>query len=134
MIAYIGPGSGLVISATFLTVAVVFFTVLAAPFLLPLSVARHVLRRRKLRFPRGFRKVVVVGLDGFDPTLVRRLMRQGKLPRLEKLAQDGHFSELATVAPAITPAAWSSFTTGAGPSFHGIFDFVSRDPATYLPR
>jgi predicted AlkP superfamily phosphohydrolase/phosphomutase len=29
--------------------------------------------------------------------------------------------------------AWSSFATGTNPGGHGIFDFISRDPATYLP-
>jgi predicted AlkP superfamily phosphohydrolase/phosphomutase len=29
--------------------------------------------------------------------------------------------------------AWSSFATGTNPGGHGIFDFISRDPETYLP-
>lgn len=29
--------------------------------------------------------------------------------------------------------AWSSFATGTNPGGHGIFDFVRRDPETYLP-
>ncbi|MBM3888765.1 MAG: phosphodiesterase, partial [Verrucomicrobia bacterium] len=32
-----------------------------------------------------------------------------------------------------TPVAWSSFATGTNPGGHGIFDFISRDPKTYLP-
>ena len=30
--------------------------------------------------------------------------------------------------------AWSSFTTGTNPGRHNIFDFLDRDPRTYLPR
>jgi predicted AlkP superfamily phosphohydrolase/phosphomutase len=29
--------------------------------------------------------------------------------------------------------AWSSFTTGSNPGKHNIFDFISRDPASYQP-
>lgn len=29
--------------------------------------------------------------------------------------------------------AWSSFATGRNPGGHGVFDFLRRDPATYLP-
>src|SRR5581483_1786262 len=38
-----------------------------------------------------------------------------------------------TTYPAQTPVAWSSFMTGTNPGGHGIFDFISRDPQTYLP-
>ncbi len=30
--------------------------------------------------------------------------------------------------------AWATFATGTPPGEHGIFDFVQRDAATYLPR
>jgi predicted AlkP superfamily phosphohydrolase/phosphomutase len=36
--------------------------------------------------------------------------------------------------PAQTPVAWSTFAVGANPGAHGIFDFLSRDPRTYLPE
>ena len=29
--------------------------------------------------------------------------------------------------------AWSTFATGTNPGGHGIFDFIRRDPLTYLP-
>ena len=29
--------------------------------------------------------------------------------------------------------AWSTFATGTNPGGHGIFDFLRRDPKTYLP-
>jgi predicted AlkP superfamily phosphohydrolase/phosphomutase len=33
----------------------------------------------------------------------------------------------------LTPVAWSTFATGTNPGGHGIFDFIRRDPNTYLP-
>jgi predicted AlkP superfamily phosphohydrolase/phosphomutase len=40
---------------------------------------------------------------------------------------------VATTYPAQTPVAWSTFSTGTNPGGHGIYDFLRRDPATYLP-
>ncbi len=43
------------------------------------------------------------------------------------------FARVATTAPAQTPVAWSTFATGTNPGGHGVFDFIRRDPETYLP-
>src|SRR5581483_10732080 len=40
---------------------------------------------------------------------------------------------LRTTTPAQTPVAWSTFATGTNPGAHGVFDFLRRDPRTYLP-
>ncbi|RMF69815.1 MAG: nucleotide pyrophosphatase, partial [Calditrichaeota bacterium] len=36
--------------------------------------------------------------------------------------------------PALSPVAWSAFSTGVGPGRHNIFDFLSRDRHSYLPE
>ena len=77
--------------------------------------------------------MVVVGLDGFDPKLVEPLLATGQLPNLARLRAQGGYAPLRTTYPAQTPVAWSTFATGANPGRHGIFDFVRRDPQTYLP-
>jgi predicted AlkP superfamily phosphohydrolase/phosphomutase len=78
-------------------------------------------------------RVVVLGFDGMDPVLARRWMEAGKLPNFSRLAEQGHFQELATSNPPQSPVAWSSFATGKGPGQHGIFDFLRRNPETYAP-
>jgi predicted AlkP superfamily phosphohydrolase/phosphomutase len=79
------------------------------------------------------RKVIVVGLDGFEPSIVERLLRSRELPSLKAVSERGGYSRLRTTFPAQTPVAWSTFATGVNPGGHGIFDFVRRDPRTYLP-
>ncbi|NBD94994.1 MAG: phosphodiesterase [Gammaproteobacteria bacterium] len=79
-------------------------------------------------------RVVVLGFDGMDPVLARRWMEAGKLPHFSRIAERGHFQELATSNPPQSPVAWSSFATGKGPGNHGIFDFLRRDPETYTPN
>lgn len=80
-----------------------------------------------------YRRVVVLGLDGLDPTLTQRLMGAGRLPNLARLADSAPVPRVRTTAPAQTPVAWSTFATGLNPGGHGIFDFLRRDPETYLP-
>ncbi|HKY59613.1 MAG TPA: alkaline phosphatase family protein [Gemmatimonadota bacterium] len=81
----------------------------------------------------GFRKVIVIGLDGLDPRTTERLLARGALPNLARLRSSGGFAGVATTYPAQTPVAWSTFATGVNPGGHGIFDFIRRDPGTYRP-
>src|SRR5215467_11332677 len=76
---------------------------------------------------------MVIGLDGLEPTIVESMLQRAELPNLARIRQMGSYSRLRTTYPAQTPVAWSSFATGTNPGGHGIFDFISRDPATYLP-
>jgi len=79
-------------------------------------------------------QVVVLGFDGVDPDRVEALWAQGKLPHLKQLAQDGGFSRLGTTQPPQSPVAWASFATGTRPGQHGVYDFIARDPNSYLPK
>jgi predicted AlkP superfamily phosphohydrolase/phosphomutase len=79
------------------------------------------------------RKVIVIGLDGLEPSIVESMLGRGELPNLAKIRQAGSYARLKTTYPAQTPVAWSSFVTGTNPGGHGIFDFISRDPETYQP-
>ncbi len=78
-------------------------------------------------------RVIVLGFDGMDHEVVRRLMAEGRLPNMRKLAERGSFAPLETSVPPQSPVAWSNFITGMDSGGHGIFDFVHRDPATMLP-
>ncbi|MGA3324076.1 MAG: alkaline phosphatase family protein [Terriglobia bacterium] len=80
------------------------------------------------------RQVVVLGFDGADPKLASQWMAEGKLPNLARLAREGTFKPLGTTNPPESPVAWASFATGLNPGGTGIFDFLKRDPETYLPE
>jgi len=79
------------------------------------------------------RKVIVIGLDGLEPGIVEPMLAAGELPNLARLRGTGGYGRVRTTVPAQTPVAWSSFATGVNPGGHGIYDFLRRDPATYLP-
>ena len=79
------------------------------------------------------KKVLVIGLDGMEPSIVEPMLERGELPNLARLRASGGYSRCRTTFPAQTPVAWSTFATGVNPGGHGIFDFIRRDPQTYLP-
>jgi predicted AlkP superfamily phosphohydrolase/phosphomutase len=75
----------------------------------------------------------VLGIDGLDPVILDRLVAQGRMPRFAELAREGSYQRLGTSNPPQSPVAWSNFVTGRDPGGHGVYDFVHRDPASYLP-
>ena len=79
------------------------------------------------------KRVVILGLDGMEPSLAEKYMAEGKMPNLARLAAQGCYRKLATTAPPLSPVAWSTFLTGCNPGKHNIFDFLTRDTRTYLP-
>src|SRR5436190_18215480 len=78
-------------------------------------------------------KVIVLGFDGVDARYTEQWMNEGKLPNLARLRAEGTFRPLRPTVPAQTPVSWSTFSTGIDPGRTGIFDFLRRDPKTYLP-
>lgn len=80
-----------------------------------------------------WQKMVVLGFDGMDPDLVAQWMKEGKLPNLRRLAEQGGLYPLTTTHSAESPTAWASFATGVNPGKHNIYDFLVRDTSTYLP-
>jgi predicted AlkP superfamily phosphohydrolase/phosphomutase len=131
--AYIGPGAGFAFLSSFF---VLFTSLLITAFFLLTWPIRALLRwskRSKAYARASIDRVVIVGLDGFDPELCERFMGEGQLSHLAKLRAEGSFLKLQTTFPPISPVAWSSFSTGVNPGRHNIYDFLSRDPRTYRP-
>ena len=81
----------------------------------------------------AMKKVVVLGIDGMDYDMVRRLIDEGRLPNLARMEHGGGFGPLQTAVPPQSPVAWSDFITGMDAGGHGIFDFLHRDPETMFP-
>jgi predicted AlkP superfamily phosphohydrolase/phosphomutase len=78
-------------------------------------------------------RVLVLGIDGMDPKLVKTFIARGALPNIQKLIEIGDFKQLTSSIPPQSPVAWSNFITGSNPGKHGIFDFIHRDPKKYSP-
>lgn len=79
------------------------------------------------------KRVILLGFDGVEPSIASAMMDKGELPNLAKLRESGQFEPLQSSNPPQSPTAWSDFATCRAPLNHGIYDFLRRDPKTYVP-
>ncbi len=133
-LAYIGPGAGFAFLGSFLTLLLSLLASLASILFWPFRMAWLFLRRKGAFTQAHVKKIIFLGLDGLDPNLTEQFMAEGKLPNFAKLRDEGGYSRLRTTFPALSPVAWSTFATGVNPAKHNIFDFLNRDPRTYVPE
>jgi predicted AlkP superfamily phosphohydrolase/phosphomutase len=130
-LAYIGPGAGFALLWSFLVLFTTVILVIVTLLLLPFRLLLRALRGSRTQ--PWIRRLIIIGFDGQDPRLTERFMAEGKLPNLARLAETGCYTRLQTTFPSLSPTAWSSFATGTAPAKHNIYDFLTRDPRTYLP-
>ncbi len=132
--AYIGPGAGFAFLTSFAMLFASFFMAFFTLLTWPFRVFLRFFKRRKALARAKTDRVVILGLDGLDPTITERMLQEGKLPNLKKLKEQGSYKHLQTTYPALSPVAWSAFATGVNPGRHNIFDFLSRNRFNYLPE
>src|SRR5665648_667058 len=72
--------------------------------------------------------VCVIGLDGGTFKIIDYLVAQGRLPNFAMFMERGSRATLKSTVPAVTPAAWSSFSTGTNPGKTGVVDFFRWTP------
>ena len=76
------------------------------------------------------RKVLVIGLDCAEPSLVFERW-QADLPTLRRLREAGAYGRLASCIPCITVPAWSSMLSSKDPGVLGIYGFRNRADYSY---
>ncbi len=130
--AYIGPGAGFAFLGSFLALFVTIVLAFGTLMIWPIRAVIRIIWRKKALTRSHVDRVIILGLDGLEPVIASRFKREGKLPNMKRLKEEGCFHPLATTFPSMSPVAWSSFTTGVDPSKHNIFDFLARDPRTYM--
>lgn len=79
-------------------------------------------------------RVLVLGLDGADWSVLRPLCDAGRLPNLARWLDAGRAAPLPSVTPPMSFPAWSSFATGLLPGAHGLFDFTQKIEGAYRIR
>src|SRR5262245_38234414 len=105
-LAYIGPGAGITFLGSFFILLIAMGLLCLSLLTWPIRLLLQWLKRRRLGLKPLVDRVVVIGLDGLEPSRVRRLMADGKLPNFQKLAEQGTITELASTLPPISPVAW----------------------------
>ena len=131
--AYIGPGAGFAFVGSMMVLLATFALAFAIILTWPIRLLYQLITVGNPYKQAKARRVVILGLDGMDPGLATRYMREGRMPNFQKLADKGVFRPLDTSVPSMSPVAWSTFATGTDASQHCIYDFLTRDPCTYAP-
>jgi predicted AlkP superfamily phosphohydrolase/phosphomutase len=88
--------------------------------------------RREPSSPARRPPLIVIGIDGGEWKVIRRLWDQGKLPHLKTIAERGVASTLRTAYNS-SPVIWTTVATGVTPQVHGITDFVVATPQGDVP-
>ena len=76
-------------------------------------------------------KLLILGVDGMDPRVSQKFLKEGKMPNLKKLIERGSAREdLRQIGaiPTITPPCWTTLATGAYPGTHGITCYWRQSP------
>ena len=74
-------------------------------------------------------KVLVLGIDGMDPSLTNKFLSQGIMPNLKKIIDKGSCRDdliMLGSNPTVTPPMWTTLATGANPYVHGITGFWNQ--------
>lgn len=77
------------------------------------------------------RRLLVLGLDGFDPEVARRLIGEGRLPRLARLQESARSFRLETGLEKYTGLAWEQFSSGLAPEQSQRFSATAIDVDRY---
>lgn len=73
-------------------------------------------------------RVLVIGLDAAEIELIGPWVREGCLPHLKALLQEGIWGRLDSTAEMLSGSVWPSIFTGALPGKHGRYYPIQPRP------
>lgn len=77
------------------------------------------------------KRVIFIGLDGADWSLLDQYTTRGVMPTLAKLVAEGSSGTVKTLHPPLSPLIWTTMMTGVSPLEHRILDFLRVNPASH---
>lgn len=75
--------------------------------------------------------VVLVGMDGLEPTLVERMTGSGDLPNFKRVGTEGFRTSMRVGHPIVSPSVWTTIASGYAPRTHGIPDWTGPDGSPF---
>jgi len=75
-------------------------------------------------------KIIIIGIDGADPDVIRELIANRDIPNLEFLIKNGCFgihNPKEDLHSLWSPVIWTSVATGRSPEYHGINSELCED-------
>ncbi len=80
LMAYIGPGAGFAFLSSFLVLFLTFFLALFSFLSWPFRFIWKAIRGQRAYKTSKVNRIVILGLDGMEPSLAEKFMAEGKLP------------------------------------------------------
>lgn len=68
----------------------------------------------------AYPRIIAVGLEAADPTLLEKWCGEGRLPNLSRLISEGSYRKLHSCTAVASGSTWPSITTGVSPDKHGM--------------
>ena len=72
-------------------------------------------------------KVLVIGLDGATWNVIKSLVKEGKLPTIANLMNNGCYGDLESSIPFFTIPAWKCYSAGKNPGKLGVYSTLGVD-------
>ncbi len=79
---------------------------------------------------RPLSKIILIGVDGGDWSIIDPLIAAGRLPNFKKIKDEGATGPLKTIEPILSPLLWTTIATGKLPEEHGILSFTVAEPGS----
>jgi predicted AlkP superfamily phosphohydrolase/phosphomutase len=79
-------------------------------------------------------RCLFVGLDAFDPDVLREGVQRGDFPALAQLLSRSRSVETSTDPGTYVGSLWATIHTGVDPSRHGLYCWADLEPGTYRVR
>ncbi len=70
------------------------------------------------------KRLILIGIDSLLLDFVEKFTREGLMPNIKRLMQEGSYGYALPSMPTFTPPNWTTIVTGADPSIHGIKGWV----------
>lgn len=77
------------------------------------------------------KRVIFIGLDGADWSLLDAYAARGAMPTLARLVAEGTSGTLQTIHPPLSPLIWTTMMSGVSPLDHRILDFLRVNPVSH---
>jgi len=73
-------------------------------------------------------KVLLIGLDAAEPSLIEKWIAKGLLPNMRQLRERGAYSRIGSPDYHLVGLPWPTFYTGVNPGEHGIYHYLQWNP------
>lgn len=73
-------------------------------------------------------RVLFIGLDAAEPSLITKWMSDGYLPNILKLKEKGSYFSIGSKNDHLVGLPWPTFYTGKNPGNHGAYHYLQWDP------